>query len=947
MKRTPKRSPGLWLALVILLLAQVSWAGAQGGSGVLPSPVSGLAAPEQPDALLWSQPPSATNTNPYANQDFEASLDDFDVFLADDFSTDRAWYIDTIFVPGGTFHSGCNVGCADAFTWQIYADAGGVPDGDPRGGGNPPLWSMTLAPADPQVSISFGSGGWLSDITLNLSAPLSLTPGTWWLVFYPSLDLGGCGCQYGRHVADTANGYVAQMINPGGALNYPTTWTSIQDPTTLGLVEQDLAFRLEGGGLLLLGDRVWFDTDQNGIQDPGEPGVEDIRVDLYGNGSCTGTPAASETTTASGLYTFQVSPGTYCLQFADLPADWFISPSGRGGDDTLDSDADPSTGQITNLDVTADDLDRDMGLYAKGAVGGRVWCDADYDGQYAPGEGVAGVPVRLHVDADCNGVAEELLAAEMTGGTGEYLHGNLAVGLVGDPVCYVAQVNPVDMGACNEPLVSAKHDAALDTVNSDDLEGNLGFFRWLILGDRVWYDTNQDGIQDPAEPGVPAVSVALHDNATCSGIPIISDTTDAAGLYRLELVPGTYCLQFYDVPAGWVISPQHQGDDRSRDSDADPTQGQIQAIVVSSDDLDKDMGLYAGGSVGDTVWCDGDYNGQYDPGEGVAGVPVSLYADADCNAVAEGLLATEVTANEGQYLHAGLAVGPAGEPLCYVAEVMASDMGACNHPLAATEHHAALDIGHPDDLEADFGFAKLLVLGDRVWYDTDQDGLQGPGEPGVPDIAVDLYDNDACLGVPAGSTTTDGEGRYYFGDLLGGAYCLQFFGIPAGWSISPPNQGDDWLDSDADPATGQIPDIVLLSDDVDKDMGLYTDGSIGGIVWCDSDRSGSSGPGEGLNGALVRLYGDSSCPGMDGGLLASLSTVGDGSFVFLDLYVGPADEPACYVVELDEAATDICGPLLTSAWQRVQLDRMHANRLDISFGLKRIWRIYLPLVAKK
>ena len=49
------------------------------------------------------------------------------------------------------------------------------------------------------------------------------------------------------------------------------------------------------------------------------------------------------------------------------------------------------------------------------------------------------------------------------------------------------------------------------------------------LGDRVWYDQDQDGIQDPSEPGYNGVTVDLYDDATCSGSPMASTTTGATG----------------------------------------------------------------------------------------------------------------------------------------------------------------------------------------------------------------------------------------------------------------------------------------------------------------------------------------------------------------------------------------------------------------------------------
>jgi hypothetical protein len=114
---------------------------------------------------------------------------------------------------------------------------------------------------------------------------------------------------------------------------------------------------------LSLGDLVWHDANENGIQDAGEPGVQGIVVDLYAR-VCSGQAMASDTTDGSGNYLFEeLSPGVYCLQFSNIPAGWQISPQDVGSNDAVDSDANPATAQITDINLTATDLDEDMGIY--------------------------------------------------------------------------------------------------------------------------------------------------------------------------------------------------------------------------------------------------------------------------------------------------------------------------------------------------------------------------------------------------------------------------------------------------------------------------------------------------------------------------------------------------------------------------------------------------------
>jgi uncharacterized repeat protein (TIGR01451 family) len=231
--------------------------------GVTPSAPAGQTvampqAPANPEAVLWDQP-LGSNQNAYANQDFVV-YDAFDIFIADDFVTGAdPWAIDTVFVPGNTWNFGDDVGCAISLTWMIYADAGGVPAGDPWGGGDLPVWTVTLPPTDTAVTLETGTGGFTSNVTLDLNlagGPAMLQPGTYWLVFYPTMAFDTCG-QYGRQTSDTTNGNPAVVIQPGGGFGFPTSWTSVQDPSTWWLAQRDFAFRLEGEAVDLLDWLSW------------------------------------------------------------------------------------------------------------------------------------------------------------------------------------------------------------------------------------------------------------------------------------------------------------------------------------------------------------------------------------------------------------------------------------------------------------------------------------------------------------------------------------------------------------------------------------------------------------------------------------------------------------------------------------------------------------------
>jgi TolB protein len=107
---------------------------------------------------------------------------------------------------------------------------------------------------------------------------------------------------------------------------------------------------------------VWFDVNQNGLQDPGEVGVQGVTVRLYrGNGTYLATTVTGHT----GFYLFyNLEPGDYFVEFV-LPDGYVFTLKNVGKDIHLDSDADPVTGRakVTNLEDKEIDSSWDAGIY--------------------------------------------------------------------------------------------------------------------------------------------------------------------------------------------------------------------------------------------------------------------------------------------------------------------------------------------------------------------------------------------------------------------------------------------------------------------------------------------------------------------------------------------------------------------------------------------------------
>ena len=118
-----------------------------------------------------------------------------------------------------------------------------------------------------------------------------------------------------------------------------------------------------------IGDFVWDDLNGNGMQDPGEPGINGVRIGLYQDSNANGIaePGAGDieilwTISADGgQYLFSNFPeGDYFLVFSDFPAGYNPTHSNVGSG-SLDSDG-PITA-IQFYDDTTSDLNVDLGLF--------------------------------------------------------------------------------------------------------------------------------------------------------------------------------------------------------------------------------------------------------------------------------------------------------------------------------------------------------------------------------------------------------------------------------------------------------------------------------------------------------------------------------------------------------------------------------------------------------
>ena len=399
-----------------------------------------------------------------------------------------------------------------------------------------------------------------------------------------------------------------------------------------------------------LGDFVFLDEDADGIQDPGEEGVEGVTVNLKDE---DGNVIATTETDENGAYLFDgLVPGEYSVQFV-LPAGNEFSPLNEGGDEALDSDADVAMDGMTEpvvLTSGEDNEDLDAGIYEPASLGDFVFLDEDGDGIQDPeDDGIEDVTVNL-LDEDGN-----VIATTTTDENGFYEFTDLT------PDTYSVEFVTPD-GLTASPANQGSDDAMdSDAVGGETQQVTLvsgennptldaGFYETASLGDFVFLDDNANGQQDAEDEGIEDVRVNLLVGTTV----VATTTTDENGFYQFtDLTPGEEYVVEFEAPAGFETTPSDQGDDTT-DSDADETTGQSDVVVLTSGENNPtiDAGYYETASLGDFVFLDEDADGIQDPGEeGVEGVTVNL-KDEDGN-----VIATTETDENGAYLFDGLVPG--------------------------------------------------------------------------------------------------------------------------------------------------------------------------------------------------------------------------------------------------------------------------------------------------
>lgn len=441
------------------------------------------------------------------------------------------------------------------------------------------------------------------------------------------------------------------------------------------------------------------------------------------------------------------------------------------------------------------------------------------------------------------------------------------------------------------------------------------------IGDRVWLDTNGNGVQDGGEPAAQGVLVSLFDT---SDSLVATDVTNSSGNYSFNVADGSYYAVF-TAPASLDFSAQSQGADATLDSDADGD-GRTPVVAVSSSATNNnlDCGLIEPTSIGDRVFEDLDGDGIQDADDAaLSGITLQLWS-AGANNVSNGgtgddvLVGTTSSGAGGQYefgnlapgiyflklvLTSGFGVGP---------DLQGADTAIDNNFDATTRESDLVTVAYSDEISSvDAGVVRLVTISGQVFDDADGDGVRESGDGALSSAAtVRLFDagadgaagtsDDVQVGSAVVTTST-----YSFADVSPDSYFVQV-SAPAGLGFVKQDQGgDDSLDSDVSRTTGASAVFSLRSGDADLviDAGLAPFGSVSGRVFVDANEDGIRSGEAGLGGAsmLLRSTGADGVGGNDDDQTAgSTISASDGTYSIASVLPGEytltINPPAGYVL---------------------------------------------------